>query len=103
MIGIACISVTILQCCQLFDNFTKRETLRKVSEKFLDGDIVTPMIIICGDPPQGETDEDMIMIPQNKTFPIKRIKTMFKVTRIGFPCYSILLLTFSYTDRGYVT
>ena len=64
-----------------------RDTLRKTSEKFLDGDIVTPMMIICSDPPQEDLDKDMITYQHNKyqndlnSVPIKKMKTMFKVIK----------------------
>ena len=79
-----------------------RDTLRKTSEKFLDGDIVTPMIIICSDPPQEETDDDMIVLQNEEdgippSFEIKKIKTMFKVIKyLGLTLMQILLVLFSF-------
>ena len=78
-----------------------RDTLRKTSEKFLDGDIVTPMIIICSDPPQEETDDDMIVLQDEDgitpSFEIKKIKTMFKVIKyLGLTLMQILLVLFSF-------
>ena len=78
-----------------------RDTLRKTSEKFLDGDIVTPMIIICSDPPQEETEDDMIVLQDEDgippSFEIKRIKTMFKVIKYyGLTLMQLLLVLFSF-------
>ena len=78
-----------------------RDTLRKTSEKFLDGDIVTPMIIICSDPPQEETDDDMIVLQDEDgippSFEIKKIKTMFKVIKhLSLTLMQLLLVLFSF-------
>ena len=78
-----------------------RDTLRKTSEKFLDGDIVTPMIIICSDPPQEETEDDMIVLQDEDgippSFEIKKIKTMFKVIKyLSLTLMQLLLVLFSF-------
>lgn len=81
-----------------------RDTLRKTSEKFLDGDIVTPMIIICSDPPQEETDDDMIVLQDEGGIPppfkIKKIKTMFKVIKhLGLTMMQLILFIFFLSIR----
>ena len=83
LIGISCLSVTLWQCLQLIDNFNSKETLRKTSDKFLDDDIMTPVIIICSDPPQQDFDQNMInwMDGVRPMLSILKIKTMFKVSK----------------------
>ena len=88
LIVLVCLSVTLFQTILLFDNFSSKGTFRQISEEYLDGDVITPMVIFCSDPPQGEEDDDMIMIPNNIfLINIKRMKTMFKVNQRKFECF----------------
>ena len=59
MIGISCIVVTLWQCIQLLQNYTLKDTLQKTSDTTL-GKTMTPMIIVCKDPPDNDTEKSII-------------------------------------------
>ena len=59
LIGISCIVVTLWQCIQLLQNYTLKDTLQKTSDTTL-GKTMTPMIIVCKDPPDNDTEKSII-------------------------------------------
>ena len=84
-IGISCIVVTLWQCIQLIHNYTAKDTIRKISDKNL-GYIITPMIIACRDPPNNDTEKDVIsqffsddIFYDVGNFTMTKMNTMFKV------------------------
>ena len=81
IISITCLVVALYQCIELFNNYNAKETIRKSTEVFLHGDIPTPQIIVCTDPPHHDTENKIIKIAkyEDKVPLVRNLKTEFKV------------------------
>ena len=58
--GFICVIAAILQSIQLLYNFNLRETIWKKHEKLLEGDMPTPAVIFCSNPPNLNTDQEVV-------------------------------------------
>ena len=81
LISIACLIVALYQCIELFTNYNAKETIRKSTEVFFHGDIPTPQIIVCTDPPHHDTENKIIKIAKDddEMPPVRNLKTLYKV------------------------
>ena len=69
-------------------NYDTDVTIRKTYEVNYDkGGFITPMIIVCSDPPHNDTENNIIQVV-NDYFgmvpPVKTMRTIFKVCKISF-------------------
>ena len=85
LVLISCVAVTVWQASLLCKNYTSMDTIHKKSQINL-GEIVTPMMVFCKDPPTNDPMNDLITVyyPERSYFPlgnltITKMKTMFKV------------------------
>ena len=90
LIGFVCLCASVFQNGTLINNYFKYETVRKIDEIELEGPMYTPEIIICGDPPNLNINQSLILghpvlaNTENSTIiKTKIINTMFKV--FSFP------------------
>ena len=78
----------------LIQNYTAKSTLHKSSDRVFKGDIPTPMIIVCSDPPHNDTENNIIQVV-NDYFgmvpPVKTMRTIFKVCKISFSKLSMFI------------
>ena len=85
LIAIICISATILQSILLIENYNLKATLVKNTEVLQDGEIKTPIIVFCSDPPHNDPDTNIVresvdnLNGKSINLTLGRIKTTLKV------------------------
>ena len=86
LIAIICISATIFQSVLLIENYNLKATLVKNTEVLQTGQIKTPIIVFCSDPPNNDPDTNFVRESGPNSldnellyFEIGRIKTALKV------------------------
>ena len=81
LIGVSCFGVTLYQCIVLIENYIAKSSIWKNSDRTLTGDLPTPMIIICSDPPNNDTENDLVMNinDYDGALKIKKMNSIFKV------------------------
>ena len=85
LIAIICISATIFQSVLLIGNYNLKATLVKNTEVLQNGEIKTPIIVFCSDPPHNDPDTNFVREAGNGlngealNLTIGRIKTTLKV------------------------
>ena len=89
LIIIPCVAVTFWQCVVLIQNYSSKETLRKISKIDLE-ETLTTMIVVCRDPPLDDSEQDIISQYfghnwSTEKFSIIRMKTLFKVHLLILP------------------
>ena len=67
----------------LIQNYSAKSTLHKSSDRVFKGDIPTPMIIVCSDPPHNNTENNIIQVldDSGRVPPVQIMKTIFKVCK----------------------
>ena len=77
IISFTCLCAFIFQSILLIEDFNKKMTVTTNTDIFMSGDILTPDIIICGDPPNRNLNEKLVWIPEGQTqFEHPHIRTM---------------------------
>ena len=101
LISLLCFGATFYQSYVLYDNYKAKDTLRKNSEIFYPGDYITPMIIVCSDP--GNTNSEEPLIETERITGIPRIKSFKTIYKVNFPPYNFKFLLLTPLSRVYVT
>ena len=65
----------------LIENYNAKSTIRKHTDRTLTGDLPTPMIIICSDPPNNDTERDLVknIHDYEGLLKVTKITSIFKV------------------------
>ena len=93
--ALCCIVAALYQSKQIIDNFNSKTTIWKKEKRFETGEMKTPAVIFCSDPPNIDTDRklvyhgtsNMVKYTTYKT-PIYNFNTIVKV---GFLAMSLLI------------
>ena len=85
--SLLCFGAAFYQGFVLVDNFKSKDTLRKNTEVTYPNNYTTPMIIVCSDPGNTESEDPLIALNNEGDIyglipPVKSFTTMYKVEKI---------------------
>ena len=98
LVSIFCFGATFYQSYILYDNYKSKETLWKHSEIYYPDNYTTPMIIVCSDPGNTNSEEPLIKLDKmfNNTGYIPQIRSFKTIYKVLYLCMFKLLLLFTF-------
>ena len=79
--ALCCIVAALVQSIELVQNYNLKETIWKKQEEIYHGEMPTPILIFCTDPPDSNHEDIIKHADQNSTVkpPVVKFNTILKV------------------------